>query len=245
LKQLIITHAERGQFMANKDFWTPQLEAKLSAWHRLQQINDLQKPAPCFTLSREFGCQAYPLAEALTRRLNARVAGEPWVVIGQQILDEVAKLSGYSVEQIGKSQDTPPSLKAIFSMFLDSSRAEETAVFAHMRNVVYGFAKRGNCVLVGHGSVAAAQDLPNCIHLRLIAPYEFRVQKIMRTHNLSQTEAEQFIALHQQQRDDYIKRLTSGRIDDPLLYHLVINNSRLGVEAMAALVEEYMVLSRS
>ena len=130
--------------MANKDFWSPQLEAKLHAWHQIQQIADLKKPAPCFTIAREFGCQAYPLAEALIKRLNARVAGEPWLIIGQQVLDEVAKLSGYSVGQIEKSQDTPSSLKAIFSMFLDSSRAEETEVFTHMRNVVYGFAKRGN-----------------------------------------------------------------------------------------------------
>jgi len=231
--------------MANKDFWTPQLEAKLFAWHQIQQIADQQKPAPCFTIAREFGCQAYPLAEALIKRLNARVAGEPWVIIGQQVLDEVATLSGYSVEQIEKSQDTPSSLKAIFSMFLDSSRAEETAVFAHMRNVIYGFAKRGNCVLVGHGGVAAAQDLKNCIHLRLVAPFDFRVNKIMRTHNLKQAEAEQFIALHQQQRDDFIKRFTAERLDDPLLYHLVINNSRLSVAAMAELVEEYMVVTHS
>ncbi len=231
--------------MANKDFWTPQLEAKLHAWHQIQQIADQQKPAPCFTIAREFGCQGYPLAEALIRRLNARVAGEPWVIIGQQVLDEVARLSGYSVDQIEKSQDTPASLKAIFSMFLDSSRAEETAVFAHMRNVIHGFAKRGSCVLVGHGSVIAAQDLPNCIHLRLVAPYEFRVRKIMRGHNLSQKDAEQFIDLHQQQRDDFIKRFTAGRLDDPLLYHLVINNSRLGVEAMAELVEGYLVKARS
>ena len=227
--------------MANKDIWSPQLEAKLHAWHQIQQIADLKKPAPCFTIAREFGCQAYPLAEALIKRLNARVAGEPWVVIGQQVLAEVAKLSGYSVGQIEKSQDTPSSLKAIFSMFLDSSRAEETEVFTHMRNVVHGFAKRGNCVLVGHGAVITAQDLPNCIHLRLVAPYEFRVQKIMRTHELSRAEAEQYIALHQKQRDDFIKRFAEGRLDDPLLYHLIINNSRIGIKAMAELVEEYLM----
>ncbi len=226
--------------MANKDFWTPQLEAKLQAWHQIQQIADLKKPAPCFTIAREFGCQAYPLAEALIARLNSRVAGEPWVIIGQQVLDEVAKLSGYSVSQIEKSQDTPSSLKAIFSMFLDSSHAEETEVFTHMRNVIYSFAKRGNCVLVGRGAVFGAQGLPNCIHLRLVAPYEFRVQKIMRAHNLSQSAAEEYISLHQQQRDDFIKRFAAGRLDDPLLYHLVINNDRLGVEEIADLVEGYM-----
>lgn len=227
--------------MVLKNFWTPQLEAKLQAWHRIQQIADDAKPAPCFTIAREFGCQAYPLAKKIIDRLNARVAGEPWVVIGREILDKVAELSGYTVEQIEKSQDTPSSLKAIFSMFLDSSRAEETEVFTHMRSVIRGFARRGNCVLVGRGSVFAAQDLPNCIHLRLVAPYDFRIQKIMKVHGLSEADARKFIKLHQQQRDDFIRRFADGRIDDPEFYHLIINNSRMSVEKIAELVEEYMV----
>lgn len=227
--------------MANKDFWTPQQEAKLLAWHKLQQLADLQKPGPCFTLSREFGCQAYPTAEALAKRLNARTAGEPWIVIGKEILDEVAKLSGFSVDQIEKSQDTPSSLKAIFSMFLDSSCADETQIFTHMRNVIQNFAKRGNCIFVGRGAVLVTQDLPNCIHLRLVAPYEFRVQKLMTSHGLNQVEAEKHIALHQQQRDAFISRFAEGRIDDSLLYHLVINNGRMSSAKIAELAEEYLV----
>ena len=231
--------------MANRDYWTPQLEAKLHAWHQIQLIADGKKPAPCFTIAREFGCQAYPLAELLVKRLNSRIAGEPWVVVGKEILDEVARLSGFSVEQIEKSQDTPSSLKAIFSMFLDSSRAEETQVFTHMRNVIRGFAKRGNCVLVGRGGVFAAQDLPNCIHLRLVAPYDFRVEKIMASHQMDRTDAEKFIALHQKQRDDFIKRFADARPGDALLYHLVINNGRMGIEEIAELVDDYMIKTSS
>jgi len=227
--------------MALQSIWTPQLEDKLHAWHSMQEVADQSKPAPCFTIAREFGCQAYPLAEKLINRLNARVAGEPWVVVGRELLDEVSKLSGYTVEQIEKSQDTPSSLKAFFSMFLDRSRAEETEVFAHMRSVIRGFAKRGNCVLIGRGSVLATQDLPNCIHLRLVAPYDFRLQRIMASHKLDENEARDYIDLHQQQRDDFARRFTSGDIADSSHYHLVINNGRLDVEKMAELAEEYMI----
>ncbi|WP_303722198.1 AAA family ATPase [Malonomonas rubra] len=231
--------------MANRDFWTPQLEAKLHAWHQIQLIADAKKPAPCFTIAREFGCQAYPLAEELVKRLNSRVDGEPWVVIGSEIIDEVARLSGFSVDQIEKSRDTPSSLKAIFSMFLDNSRAEETEVFTHLRNVIRGFAIRGNCVLVGRGGVFAAQDLPNCIHLRLVADYDFRVKKIMTSHKMSKADAEQFIELHQKQRDDFIKRFADASLDDARLYHLVINNGRMDVEVAAELIEDYLIRLKS
>ena len=231
--------------MANRDFWTPQLEAKLHAWHQIQLLADAKKPAPCFTIAREFGCQAYPLAEELVKRFNSRVAGDPWVVIGQEIIDEVARLSGFSVEQIEKSQDTPSSLKAIFSMFLDNSRAEETQVFTHLRNVLRGFAMRGNCVLVGRGGVFAAQDLPNCIHLRLVADHDFRVRKIMTSHQMGREEAEKFIDLYQKQRDDFIRRFADASLEDARLYHLVINNGRLGVKEAAELVEDYLIRSKS
>jgi len=227
--------------MVVKNLWSPQQEAKLLAWHQLQQVAGQGNPAPCFTLSREFGCQATSVAEVLVKRLNARIAGEPWIVLGKQILDDVAKLSGYSIEQIEKSQDTPSSLKVIFPMFLDRSRAEETEIFAHMRTVIRGFARRGHCVLVGRGSVFAVQDLPNCINLRLVAPLEFRIQKIMKIHNYSEAEAGDYIALHQQQRDDFIQRFTSRPVTDPLLYHLIVNNARLDESEIAALAEEYMI----
>ena len=226
--------------MVIRSVWTPQQEAKLNAWHRMQTIVEPGSPAVCFTISREFGCQAVAVAESLAARLNSRVVGEPWVVVGRELLEEVARLSGYSVEQIEKSQDTPASLKAIFSMFLDNSRAEETEVFSHLRTVIRGFARRGHCILVGRGSVFAVQNLANCINLRLVASADFRIEKIMKVHQLSEKEAINYVDLHQQQRDDFIHRFAAGNIADPLLYHLVINNAHLDVESIAELVEEYM-----
>ena len=228
--------------MTLTNLWSQQHEAQLLAWHKLQQGVDLTKPAPCFTLSREFGCQAYPVAVKLIKRLNARTAGDPWIVVDRQIIDKVAKLSGYTVAQIEKSQDTPSSLKAILSMFLDSSRAEETEVFTHMRSVIRGFAKRGNCVLIGRGGALTVQDLPNCINVRLVAPLSFRIQQIMETHSYNEPEAGEYITLHQQQRDDFIQRFTNGgSITDPVLYHLILNNAHLGVPAIAELIDEYLL----
>ncbi|PLY06813.1 MAG: hypothetical protein C0622_00535 [Desulfuromonas sp.] len=227
--------------MILRNFWSPQLEAKLQAWHKLQQVADKAKPAPCFTIAREFGCQAYPLAESLIKRLNARGAGEPWVVVGREILDKVAELSGYSVDQIEKSEDTPSSLKAIFSMFLDNSRAEETELFTHMRAAIRGFAQRGNCILVGRGAVFATQDLPNCIHLRLVAPEDYRLEKIMCGHSLTEKEAKEYLERHQRQRDDFVQRFSAGKVGDPGLYHLVVNAARMDVEDIAEVVEQYMI----
>ncbi len=230
--------------MATRTLWDPHVEARFLAWQKMVQAQAARqaKPGPCITLSREFGCQAYPVAEALVNRLNAGREDAHWTVVDKQVLEEVAKISGYSVDQIEKSRDTPPFLKAIFSMFLDDSRAEETEVTAYTRTAIQNFAKRGHCILIGRGATLVTQNLPNCVHLRLVAPLPFRVEKIMNGHGMSETEARDFIKLHQKLRDDFANRIGSGRLDDPQLYNLIVNNERLPAEKIAELVEKYLQL---
>ena len=221
--------------MPNMDCWTPHLESKLHCWHKQQEVTPLQKPAPCLTVSREFGCQAYPFAEALVNELNTTETNLPWMIVGKQVLSEVAKLSGYSIAQIQKAQEIPSSVKAIFAMFLDKHLAEETEIFQHMTPVLHKFAKRGHCIFIGQGAVLATQGLSNCSHVRLVAPYSFRVKRIMETHQLSQVAAAKFIDQKQQQRYDLLRRFADCDVTDPQLYHLILNNSRLPIDSMVKL----------
>lgn len=219
----------KGYILSAKD------EARLAAWHHQAQVRREQGQGngPCITISREFGCQAYPLATELARRL-----GEPWSVVDREILEEVARVSGFSIEQIEKSRDTPPALKAIFAMFLDTSRAEETQLFEHLRQATRKFAAAGNCIIVGSGAAYATRQMTNIFHLRLVAPLEFRIAKIMKCHALERSRATEFVDLHQKQRDDFIQRLAGEHLDDPLCYHLVLNNSLFSPVQMAVLVEK-------
>ena len=47
------------------------------------------KPRPCITISREFGCEGYPVAELL-RELMMQKTGDEWVLIDKAVLEEVA-----------------------------------------------------------------------------------------------------------------------------------------------------------
>lgn len=226
--------------MIKSNVWTPQMEAMLQAWYKQQQLADQGKPATCVTLTREFGCQAHALAGALQKRLNARTKGEPWVIVGRQVIDEVAKMSGFTVDQIEKSENTPSSLKAILSMFLDRTNAEETEIFAHMRRVIRGFAERGNCIIIGRGAPHITQDLANCIHLRLVAPPAYKIDTISSKYGMNQAEARDHIDRLQGQREAFVQRFVNERTDNPTLYHLIMNNARMDTEGLALLIDGYM-----
>ncbi len=218
--------------MARDSIFSFRDEARLAAWHRQAQTRKDQGrgEGPCVTISREFGCQAFPLAREL-----ANCLGDTWSVIDREMLEEVARISGFTVEQIEKTRDTPALLKAIFAMFLDSSRAEETELSTHLRQVICKFADAGNCIIVGGGGVFTTQGMKNMFHLRLVAPLEFRISKIMQTHSQDRLQATDFVSQHQKQRENFESRLTGRRLDDPLLYHLVLNNGMLTPEQMAAI----------
>jgi len=221
--------------MSRNSIFSHRDEARLAAWHRQAQLRKDQGrgEGPCITISREFGCQAYPLATELALRLGAS-----WSVIDREILEEVAKVSGFTIEQIEKSRDTPAVLKSIFAMFLDQSHAEETELSTHLRQAVCKFAGAGNCIIVGSGGVSMAAHMKNTFHLRLVAPLEFRIDKIMTTHDMDKVQAADFVTQHQKQRDNFVTRLAGSRLDNPLLYHLVLNNSLFSARQMAAIVEK-------
>ena len=220
--------------MAKDYILSPKDEARLAAWHRqaLERKDAGRKEGPCITISREFGCQAYPLAAEL-----AKCLGEPWSVVDREILEEAGKVAGFSIEQIEKSRDTPPSLKAIFSMFLDRSHAEETELSGPLQEAMRKFAQAGHCIIVGCGGVFATREMKNAFHLRLVAPYSFRLTKIMNSHGMAEAQARAFIEQHQQQRDNFITRIAGEPLDDPLHYHMVLNNSRQTPVQMAAIIE--------
>src|SRR5512140_3089313 len=45
---------------------------------------------PTVTISREFGCEAYPAAEKLKKILEEK-SGEPWALVDRTLIDEVAR----------------------------------------------------------------------------------------------------------------------------------------------------------
>ena len=63
------------------------IEKRLQTWNEWtqQQDKDDKILRPCITISREFGCQAYPLAETLYKRLNKLAEDkEEWILLEPQ-----------------------------------------------------------------------------------------------------------------------------------------------------------------
>src|SRR4051812_49963879 len=74
------------------------------------------KPRPCLTISREFGCEGYPVAEML-RDLMMQKTGDEWVVIDRAVLEEVAKRHHISEEILRHLGDRNRMLSEVLATF--------------------------------------------------------------------------------------------------------------------------------
>src|SRR5512138_209842 len=80
----------------NEDLLIPSIENRLgglievSRRVRLEKSADKKFRKPTVTISREFGCEAYPTAEKLKKMLEEKT-GEPWALVDRTLIDEVAR----------------------------------------------------------------------------------------------------------------------------------------------------------
>jgi cytidylate kinase len=217
----------------------PSIEKRLQAWTDWAERQNKQDfiPKPCITISREYGCQAYRLADALYQQLNSQVeAEEEWTMLDRILLEKVAKKSGYSISELNYVTQNNPSFQSMMANLMGPNSTKPVKAFNYIRETINYFAKAGNCIIIGRGGVCITQNLTNVIHVRLIAPMSFKVANIVKSMGLSEKESLAHIEARQGERDKFIKHFTKMNISDPNLYHVIINNEKSTIDEMADLI---------
>lgn len=211
----------------------PNVERRLSGWVNLQDRLSHQRHERrlTVTISRQFGCEAYPLAERLHQLLEAR-SGEPWTVIDKALIERVSKETQLSERLLGRLGDESQALDLLSALIPGWTTHEEA--FEVLARYVVRIAREGNAIIVGRGGAVLTQTLPNCFHFRLEAPHDFRVASIARRLGLPPGEADAMVSEHQARRDRFIERFLNCSIADTRYYHAVFNSAKSPLERIAA-----------
>ncbi|MCD6405121.1 MAG: cytidylate kinase-like family protein [Planctomycetes bacterium] len=97
----------------------------------------------------------------------------------------------------------------------------------HFETIIRDFAGDGNVVIVGRGSQCILRETPGVVHLRTVAPLDWRVRRVLNANrDFSPDEAREFIERNDTWRRNYISAHYEADWDDPSLYHLVISMDR-------------------
>ena len=118
------------------------------------------------------------------------------------------------------------------------SSLDEDSYVKLTQKIMLRLANEGDVVLMGRGSQALLGHRRDVLHVRVIAPREFRVRTTHERDDVGPQEAGRMIKKTDEQRHRYIKRHYSLDVTKPEHYHLVVNTEWLGVEGAVQTVVE-------
>jgi len=176
------------------------------------------------TISREVGSLGDEIAKAVTEKLD-------YEHIEKSQISEALSLHGFMASDVDKFDEKKPSIWQMLS--------KQKNIFDHLiRSTVYDFASRDNVVIVGRGAQIILKDIPGTLHVRVTAPYDARVHRIMEQMEYEELNAEQLIRLSDRDSSGYINTYFDADWDDSNLYDLVINTGNLTLNTVVDLITE-------
>lgn len=154
---------------------------------RFRESKEAEKPQgdalPFITISREFGCSASEISSIIVRKLNEEFQNkQPWRIISKEILDEAAKelnIERSRVEEIFSSEERS-FLDQILNSFYDDRYISDKKISKTVSSIIVDFAKSGNVVIIGRGGVHITKGFPKGLHVRIVAPIEWRIERIIK-----------------------------------------------------------------
>ncbi|MGD1086396.1 MAG: cytidylate kinase-like family protein [Verrucomicrobiota bacterium] len=190
------------------------------------------------TISRQTGSGGHTVAEELAKCLQARGLDDtrPWAVFDRNLVEKVledhhlpARMATFMpedrVSEIGDVLEDlcglhPPSWTLV----------EKTA------ETIRSLAELGNVILIGRGANLVTSTLDYVFHVRLVGSLEKRIEFLQKSRPGSKKAALEFIRQEDRGRGRYVSKYFGRDIDDPLLYHLVINTDLVSHQEAARII---------
>jgi cytidylate kinase len=187
------------------------------------------------TISRQFGAGGKTLGKRVAEELGYTFADNQII----QMVAETANVSPHWVESIEK--ETGTRLNKIISRMVsrglidrvlkgERGYIDEEIYLDYVIVIISQIAEEGNVVVLGRGSQYILNDHPDAFHILLIDEKENRVKFMMDNYDLSRKEAAKTVSDEDNRRVNFYRRLGKRDHDDPALYHLTLNMSRMSME---------------
>ncbi|HUI05650.1 MAG TPA: cytidylate kinase-like family protein [Verrucomicrobiae bacterium] len=228
----------------NPHAWVrPDLETRLSAhlqaWKTFKQTTARHplEVHPFITISREYGCEGAALAHRLVDVLNERCRPSfPWVAYDHELFNRISHEPGLRREVIEALESRRRDQMSKLLNTILNKKADDAPEMRQLAEVVRSLALHGRAVLMGRGSYLITQDLKTALHVRLIAPLDWRALRVATTRELGHAEARKIVAEGEKQRTHYLHTHFVQHPEHVITPDLVIDNSRFNLVQIGEIV---------
>jgi len=218
----------------------PEVEARLSGWEQLQyRLSHVKAPTlrPTITISRQFGCEGFPLAERLKVLFEA-ASSEPWAIYDKTLIEKVSDEHGISMTLLQGLGDMSRALEVLG--LHPSNHVTHDEAFARVAKYIVQIAEVGNAIIVGRGGAILCTGLRNSYHFRLEGSLDWRIASMAKRLDISPAEAAETVKTNTKLREKFISHCLGADITQAHHYDAVFNNERHSVEEIAQAILAYV-----
>ncbi len=192
------------------------------------------------TISREYGAGGSELAALLGERLG-------WRVLDRDLIQQLARRLECETTEIAALSEHPPSFldRLASSGLVTAPESASHAVpwstdsdrlAALTREVLLEEAEQPPLIIVGHGGNCLFRDRPDVLRVRVAAPADVRIRRVMERTGAAPQQAAADVRHRDADRQHYLQRYYHTSVNDACAYDIQINTGTVPLDTAAALV---------
>jgi len=219
--------------------------AQFRSWEQNKQIvqSDRERlvvdrvPMPFVTISREYGCGGFEIAERVVTIINEELSPpRVWAAYDRKILERVVSDMGLSERLAETLSNTARTTMNSFIGHALGGLPSQVEVYRRLVEIVRTLAANGHVIVVGRAGNAITRDMENGLHVKIVASMEWKTARMAALLGVKAREAERIIVEKGTEREEFLKNMVQFDSDNPYNFHLIINNSTMSVDEAARLV---------
>lgn len=175
------------------------------------------------TISRQVAALGDEVAAALAKKLG-------YVFIDRKEIEKKIVDLGFSAEKLKKYDEKKPG-------FFASLAKDRDEYLDYLQTAILESASTGNCILIGRGSFAILENVPNVISVRFVANNQIRKERLMKEFSWDEKKAVQRIQESDSNRLGFHKSFFNLSNEDPSLFHLVLNTGIFDIDTSVNILE--------
>jgi len=196
------------------------------------------------TISRKFGAGGKTLGEMVSEKLGYTLYDKELI----QMIAEKAKVSENGVEFIEKeargkfgifiSDMVPKVIADLKGKKKSEDTIDEEVYIDVLKDIFTKIAEEGNAVIIGRGGQYVLQNKKDVFHVLATARKEDRTKFLVKKYKLSLKDAIKAVELDDKKRMNLYRKYGRDDYDKPLVYHLVLNTSKIDLDSACELICE-------
>ncbi len=193
-------------------------------------------PGPVVTISRQTGCSAQRIAIKLSKILTGysymsdTKTDAEWRWVDKEVFRNAVEEMKEDLAQRGSEhkQEILDHLNAVAKAFSQEKVYDihDDQLIETLKSIICKLASHGRYIIVGRSAGVILKDIPNKLSIRLEAPLEWRINRVMQLRNITHKKAEDYVVATDQQRDSFIEKV-NGRKPENSDFDVIFNYATL------------------